>query len=330
MADKKQKLVLSILDFLSQSISDGTVKSDDHEGLEVAIQCIGEAFGVDPNDSQQRERLSIAPATLPNIFDVYLKTKERVGSTAAPAASASASASTSANTPSAADKAAADKLKQAGNSHMTAKDYAAAIESYTKAIALDATNPVYFSNRAAAHSSAEDHYSAIEDARKALELDPNFTKAYSRMGHAYFCLEEYDEALSAYQKGLALDPNNANLKSGVENSRQKLNKAGSSLSPEPSARSAGAGAGAGGMPDLASLAGMFGGGGGGGGGGMPDLAAMMNNPQLMAMAEQMMANGGMERLMSNPSVRQMAERMQSGGGMPSMSEMMSDPTLRDL
>lgn len=79
MADKKQKLVLSILDFLSQSISDGTVKSDDHEGLDVAIQCIGEAFGVDPNDSKQRERLSIAPATLPNIFDVYLRTKEKVG-----------------------------------------------------------------------------------------------------------------------------------------------------------------------------------------------------------------------------------------------------------
>lgn len=79
MADKKQKLVLSILDFLSQSITDGTVKSDDHEGLEVAIQCIGEAFGVDPNDAQQRERLSIAPASLPAIFDVYLRTKEKAG-----------------------------------------------------------------------------------------------------------------------------------------------------------------------------------------------------------------------------------------------------------
>jgi small glutamine-rich tetratricopeptide repeat-containing protein alpha len=32
----KQKLVLSIIDFLNKSIEDGTVKQDDKEGLEVA------------------------------------------------------------------------------------------------------------------------------------------------------------------------------------------------------------------------------------------------------------------------------------------------------
>jgi hypothetical protein len=32
----KQKLVLSIIDFLNKSIQDGTVKQDDREGLEVA------------------------------------------------------------------------------------------------------------------------------------------------------------------------------------------------------------------------------------------------------------------------------------------------------
>jgi small glutamine-rich tetratricopeptide repeat-containing protein alpha len=36
MADKKQRLVLSILDFLSESMNDGTVKEEDKEGLEVA------------------------------------------------------------------------------------------------------------------------------------------------------------------------------------------------------------------------------------------------------------------------------------------------------
>ena len=36
MSEKQQQLVLSIIDFLNQSIQDGTVKSDDTEGLEVA------------------------------------------------------------------------------------------------------------------------------------------------------------------------------------------------------------------------------------------------------------------------------------------------------
>jgi len=36
MADKKQRLVLSILDFLNDSMQDGTVKEEDKEGIEVA------------------------------------------------------------------------------------------------------------------------------------------------------------------------------------------------------------------------------------------------------------------------------------------------------
>lgn len=64
------------------------------------------------------------------------------------------------------------------------------------------------------------------------------------------------------------------------------------------------GPGAGGMGGLAdTLRNM--GGAGAGAGGMPDLAGLMNNPAMMQMAQQMMANGGLERLMSNPAVANM-------------------------
>jgi small glutamine-rich tetratricopeptide repeat-containing protein alpha len=198
MADRQQRLVLAIIEFLNQSINDGTVKADDKEGLEVAgnfiricdviqslmsfvmiVQCIGEAFGVDPTDEQQVERLSVKPATLQTVFDVFLKTREKVGS--APGSSASPPTSAT-KTPSAEDKAKAEKCKQSGNSLMTSKKYDQAIESYTQAIALDPTNPVYFSNRAAAHASKNDHLSAVGDSEKAIEVDPSFVKAYSRLG----------------------------------------------------------------------------------------------------------------------------------------------------
>jgi small glutamine-rich tetratricopeptide repeat-containing protein alpha len=111
-------------------------------------------------------------------------------------------------------------------------------------------------------------------------------------------------------------------------------------------RNLGGAGGAGGMPDLASMLG-----GAGGAGGMPDLAGMMNNPAMMQMAQQMMANGGLERLMSNPTVANMVSciescrfviawltlsahyqmnHMNSGGGLPSMQELMANPELRDL
>lgn len=36
MSEKQQRLVLSIIDFLNQSINDGTVKTEDKESLEIA------------------------------------------------------------------------------------------------------------------------------------------------------------------------------------------------------------------------------------------------------------------------------------------------------
>lgn len=330
MAEKQQKLVLSIIDFLKQSIENGTVKQDDQESLEVAIQCIGEAFGVDPSDDAQVQRLSVKPATLQTIFDVFLKTRDRIGSGTTGAAS-SAPTPAAPKEPSAADKAAAEKLKVEGNSQMSAKKYDEAIASYTRAIELDSTNAVFYSNRAAAYISKQDFNSAIADAERAIEIDPKFVRAYSRLGHAHYSLGDYSLAAAAYRRGLTVDPNNASLKSDLQSAEARVDNASEVDEVRSSSRSPPAGAGAGGMGGMADMLRNMGmGGGAGGGGGMPDIASMMQNPQLMAMAQQMMANGGLERLMSNPSVANMMNRMQSGGEMPSMAELMSDPSLRDI
>ncbi|KAG9102176.1 hypothetical protein FS749_013379 [Ceratobasidium sp. UAMH 11750] len=330
MAEKKQKLVLSIIEFLEASISDGSIKSDDKEGIEIAIQCIGEAFGVDPSNQAQKDKLSIKPATLASLFDVYLKTKDKVGSQAAGSSSAPATAAPTG--PSASDKEKAEKHKQEGNNLMAAKEYQKAVDAYTEAIALDPNNPVYYSNRAAAWSSMGDHAVAVDDAEMAIAVDPKFVKAYSRLGHAHFTLGDYEAAKSAFERGLVLEPNNTNLKVGLTNAKTKIASAPASTSSRAPASGAGD---AGGIDwgQMANLMGGMGGGAGAGagrGGGMPDLASMMNNPAMMQMAQQMMANGGLDRLMSNPAIRNMAERAQSGGGMPSMAEIMADPNLRDM
>ncbi|KAF9452597.1 TPR-like protein [Macrolepiota fuliginosa MF-IS2] len=180
MSEKQQRLVLSIIDFLNQSMTDGTVKADDKEGLEVAVQCIGEAFGIDPSSEEQVEKLSVRPTTLQSIFDVYMKTRDKVGTRAQ--ASTSEASSSAPKPPSADDKAKADKFKQEGNALMSSKKYAEAIEAYTQAISFDGTNPVYYSNRAAAYSSKGDHLVAIGDAEKAISIDPSFSKGYHRLG----------------------------------------------------------------------------------------------------------------------------------------------------
>ncbi|KAF9133053.1 hypothetical protein BGW39_010743 [Mortierella sp. 14UC] len=336
MADEKQKhLVFSILEFLQTSISNGTIKQDDAEGIEVAIQCIGEAFGVDVNDAAQAQTYSTKPATLVSIFDVFVNAQKKLGNKNAAAASTAstpaAPAAPKSAEPTAEEKKNAEDLKVAGNRKVNEKDYAEAIRLYGEAIVLNPKNAVYYANRyefrvssrlsAAAYSQMGDHQNAITDSLKAAEVDPSYSKAYSRLGHAYFSVGKYKEAVTAYEKGLTLEPNNVTMKSSLATARTKARD--NEVTPAP--RSGGAGAGAGGLPagfpDLSAL--------GGGAGGMPDLASLMSNPALMNMAQQMMQSGALNNLMANPAMQQMAQRMMAGGERPNIEEMMRDPEIAE-
>ena len=59
------------------------------------------------------------------------------------------------------------------------KHYAASIEGYTKAIALNPNVAVYWANRAAAHIKLESYGSAVADAEKATDIDPKYIKVSS-------------------------------------------------------------------------------------------------------------------------------------------------------
>ncbi|KAJ1910807.1 Small glutamine-rich tetratricopeptide repeat-containing protein 2 [Tieghemiomyces parasiticus] len=140
MADSQRKLVLAIIEFLQDSIANKTVASASIESLEVAIDCIGDAFGVDHTDDQVKQQLSIKPASLRTVFDVYLKTQERLASTtAAPQPGMSMTLTEE-------QKAKAEELKAAGNKALGAQSYDEAIKLYTQAIEIN-PNHIYYANR---------------------------------------------------------------------------------------------------------------------------------------------------------------------------------------
>ncbi|KAL2919509.1 Small glutamine-rich tetratricopeptide repeat-containing protein 2 [Polyrhizophydium stewartii] len=297
MSDTKKKLAFAICQYLQDNIKDGTIKTDDVEGIEVAIQCIGEAFGVDPADAAQQEQYSIKPANLVSVFDVVLATQRKLSEKAEAAkAAAKATAEPAGPTPEQ-KKAKAEELKAAGNKLMAAKSYAEAIAKYTEAIELDGANAVYYANRAAAQSQAGDHHAAAADARKAIEIDPKYSKGYSRLGHALFCLGEYSESIEAYEDGLKIEPGNISMINAVKAATAKLE-----TSPAPRA-----GPSAGGMPDLGGL----------------DFASMMSNPDIMRMASQMMGNPQIAQMMNNPQIAQMMNN-------PQIAEMMKNPQIAQM
>lgn len=115
--------------------------------------------------------------------------------------------------------------------------------------------------------------------------------------HAQYSLGDFKASSSAFERGLKLEPGNAGLKSGLQNAQVRAASDDTSSPDESSSQSPPApGAGLGGMADIMRNMGI------GSGGGVPDLTSMMNNPQLMAMAQQMAANGGLANLMQNPAV----------------------------
>ncbi|KAG5953688.1 hypothetical protein E4U53_003675 [Claviceps sorghi] len=321
----KQRLALAICDFLSTSATDGTLTAEDKDSVDVAVNCIAESFKVDPND-QEAVKAAVGSQSLLSIYSVYEKLKASTAGSAADGSSASAAGPTDEQ------KKQAEGLKSKGNAAMAQKDYPAAIDFYTQALKIHPSNAVFLSNRAAAHSAAKDHASARIDAEAAVAVDPSYTKAWSRLGLARFALGDAKGAMEAYGKGIEYEGNGGSdaMKKGFETAKRRVEEM---QADDVSLPRSSAGAGAGGMPDLSSLASMFGGGGGAGAGagGMPDLSSIMSNPMFASMAQNLMSNPDlMGNLMSNPRLREMASQFSSGGGMPDLNSLMSDPNIADM
>lgn len=168
------------------------------------------------------------------------------------------------------------------------------------AIEVDATNPVFYCNRAAAHCRLFDYRSAEQDCVKSLELDPTYSKAYGRLGIAYSKLDKHAEALAVYKEAVRLDPQNADYANNLAVTQERLRE----LEREQLAgqqKTAAAG-GLGGFPGLAGLPGNLGG---------LDLSAALSNPDLMNMAQ---------RMMTDPAMQDIMQSLQAGGGLEGLMD----------
>eukprot|EP00029_Vermamoeba_vermiformis_P001172 TRINITY_DN1133_c0_g1_i1.p1 TRINITY_DN1133_c0_g1~~TRINITY_DN1133_c0_g1_i1.p1 ORF type:complete len:487 (+),score=149.98 TRINITY_DN1133_c0_g1_i1:1-1461(+) len=100
----------------------------------------------------------------------------------------------------------AEKEKNLGNEFFKGLKYGPAIQHYTKAIELDPTNAVLYSNRAIANLKIENYGFAIADSTKAVELDPKMAKAYYRRGCAHYFLGKLDLAMSDFKSAIQNAP----------------------------------------------------------------------------------------------------------------------------
>lgn len=186
----------------------------------------------------------------------------------------------------------ADQLKTHGNQKMVSGQYQEAVNYYTKAIELDAASAIYYANRAAAHTHLKEYKKAIADCEASLRIDSNYSKAYSRLGTALFYEGNYQKAVENYARACDIDPANEGYRADLKAAEEKLREAETAVA-------------AGGNPfDFSNISGI------------------LNNPEFMAMAQNVMKQPQFAEMVNN-----IAGNLGTGmpaGGMPDFSQMFAN------
>ena len=100
---------------------------------------------------------------------------------------------------------AAARHKEEGNAAFREKRFGDAVDSFSRASALEPTNWVYFSNRSAAYLALERFEDALSDAKRTIELNSEFAKGYVRFAQACERLQMFTEATDAWKKAVERD-----------------------------------------------------------------------------------------------------------------------------
>ena len=167
-ADVETKyFVRAFLRFLQKQIDESNFSADTIESLEVAGQCLETAYdlsslnGGESGNAGATNSSSDHPLNHIDLYEIYRSTCCTISPER---------------------KQEAENIKNEGNCLMKEEKYQEALNAYNRAISLDATNPVFYCNRAAAFSRLNEFQKAADDCRMALRYDPTYSKAYGRLG----------------------------------------------------------------------------------------------------------------------------------------------------
>ncbi len=114
-----------------------------------------------------------------------------------------------------------ETLKEKGNALFKQNKYEEAIEYYERAIRINNTIEVLYSNKGTCEKCLKKYREAIRDYKKALEINPKNTKNLNRLASVYILVGNLGEAQITQQKALNFEPNNSTFKDQM-NTIQKI------------------------------------------------------------------------------------------------------------
>ena len=110
-----------------------------------------------------------------------------------------------------------------GRAKLLQKDYAGAINEYTRAIGLTRRAAGAYEGRGFAKRMLKDYDGAVADFSKAIELSPKFTTAYNERGITKSALKDYHGAIADYTQAIELNPKDAVFYDNRGTAKRSLN-----------------------------------------------------------------------------------------------------------
>lgn len=120
----------------------------------------------------------------------------------------------------------ASAWNEKGNAHFNRGEFEDAINAYNKAIQLDPSFGMPYSNLALTYLTQEKCTEAILLYQKSIEMlssDKDKAISWNGLGNVYRCLNDYENAVAAYQKAAELDPETAGMRDGADNFQPNQN-----------------------------------------------------------------------------------------------------------
>ena len=105
-----------------------------------------------------------------------------------------------------------ETLKEKGNALFKQNKYEEAINYYERAININSSIEVLYSNKGTCEKCLKKYKEAIRDYKKALEINPKNTKNLNRLASVYIIVGNLGEAKMTQQKALNFEPNNSAYK----------------------------------------------------------------------------------------------------------------------
>jgi tetratricopeptide (TPR) repeat protein len=120
-------------------------------------------------------------------------------------------------------------IQAMGVVYMMQKKYPAAVQSFTRALALRPDQVIWLMARAEAYEALGDESRASKDYETCLKVDPKYAPAYVKIGVIHQLHDRFAEARKAYQSAISIDPKQAlaynNLAFGLAERKEQLDDA---------------------------------------------------------------------------------------------------------